>query len=121
MACEDYTYDDLNRLTVMDRDNLVKSQIFQIDALGNFNSVWTNGSPQSRTHNEQNELTVVGGNNLAYDGNGNLTTDQNDKTILYDAWNRVMEQKDGESSEITSGRLCPGSCRAGNFRRGSCR
>jgi hypothetical protein len=36
---------------------------------------------QSRTHNEQNELTVAGGANLAYDGNGNLTTDQNDKTI----------------------------------------
>ena len=61
----------------------------------------TNGVLQNRTTNKQNELTQVGTTNLAFDNNGDLTTDQNGKTLIYDAWNRVVEQKTGAVSNIT--------------------
>src|SRR5439155_1017813 len=31
----------------------------------------------------------------AYDGNGNMTTDQNGKALVYDAWNRFVAYKSG--------------------------
>jgi RHS repeat-associated protein len=37
---------------------------------------------------------------LHYDPNGNVTTDQNGLTLIYDAWNRLVEATDGESSLI---------------------
>jgi hypothetical protein len=60
-----------------------RSQVWSPDAVGNFTSVTTDGTAQGRTHNRQNELTVVGTSNLAYDGNGNLTTDETGQTLSY--------------------------------------
>jgi RHS repeat-associated protein len=45
-------------------------------------------------------LTQLGTTSLTFDANGNMTTDQNGKTIRYDAWNRVVEQKSGSASQI---------------------
>ena len=101
-----YAYDNLDRITSFQRGTLnaaktgltgaaTRSQSWVLDALGNSTSVTTNSVVQNRTHNRQNELTQVGTTNLSFDNNGDLTTDQNGKTLIYDAWNRVVEQKTG--------------------------
>ncbi len=69
-------------------------------ALGNSNSVTTDSVIETRTHNSQNQLTGMGESELAFDANGNTTTDQQGRTLIYDAWNRLVEAEDGESSLI---------------------
>jgi len=96
---ETYTYDNLNRLTDFDRADGF-DQSWDQDAQGNFDEVDTDGTPVSRTHNAQNELTVLGGNNLTYDANGNLTTDENGNILIYDAWNRLVEFQDDEETTL---------------------
>lgn len=66
-----YTYDWLNQLTIFQRGQLnathdaivgtpTHSQGWQIDATGNFTSVTSDGTPQARTNDKQNELLTVG-------------------------------------------------------------
>lgn len=108
-------YDSINRLTSFRRGTLSASghngtvldtvstlntlstsqQGFTLDALGNQTSVTTDGSATSRTANSQNQLTVVGSTSLAYDNNGNTTTDDQSHTLVYDAWNRLVAVKNG--------------------------
>src|SRR5579859_1209142 len=71
------------------------SQSWTPDPVGNFSSVTTDGTASNRTHNKQNEVTVVGANNLAFDNNGNMTTDEQGRTLVYDAWNRLVAVKNG--------------------------
>ena len=66
------------------------SQVWTMNGMGNFTSVTTNGTTQSQTANAQNELTTVGTATLAYNANGNLTTDQTGQQLVYDAWNRLV-------------------------------
>lgn len=96
---ETYSYDDLSRLTGVTRDGTAH-QSWDLDALGNSDSVTTDSTPEARDHNAQNQLTDMGGNTLAYDNNGNETTDQNGWTFVYDAWNRQVEVKNGESTLV---------------------
>jgi YD repeat-containing protein len=57
---EAYTYDGLNRLTVTDRnDGTTNDQSWSLDALGNMNSVTTNGTTETRAHNDQNQLLDI--------------------------------------------------------------
>jgi RHS repeat-associated protein len=63
------------------------------DALGNFSSVTLNGTQTNRTNNQQNETTAVGSSSLAFDTNGNTTTDDQGHTFIYDAWNRAVTVK----------------------------
>jgi RHS repeat-associated protein len=104
-SSEVYTYDQLNQLLSFDRGTLnaakdgvegtpTRSQEWALDALGNFTGVTTDGTTETRTHNLQNEVTGVGGATLAFDANGNLTTDQDGRTLVYDAWNRLVVVKD---------------------------
>lgn len=106
-----YAYDGLDRLTNMQRGTLngsktgligsaTRSQNWSLDALGNPNSVTTDGSAETRTHNKQNQLTGMGASTLAFDANGNVTTDQTGTTFVYDAWNRLVEAKNGPVSLI---------------------
>ena len=106
-----YVYDNLDRVTSFQRGTLnaaktaltgaaTRSQSWSLDSVGNSNSVTTDSVVQNRTHNRQNELTVLGTTNLAFDNNGNLTTDQTGKTLRWDAWNRLVEQKNGITSQI---------------------
>jgi RHS repeat-associated protein len=99
---EGYAYDGLDRLTQVDRlsgtsdyDHGYGSQARGLDALGNMASVVVDGVSESRTHNDQNQLTAIGSNSLAYDNNGNSTTDDYGHTLVYDAWNRLVEVKHG--------------------------
>ncbi|MGH7215345.1 MAG: hypothetical protein ACREIT_11335, partial [Tepidisphaeraceae bacterium] len=106
-----YAYDGLDRVTSMQRGTLngtktgltgsaSRSQNWSLDALGNSNSVTTDGVGETRTHNKQNQLTGMGASSLTFDANGNVTTDQTGKTFIYDAWNRLVEAKNGSTTLI---------------------
>ncbi|OWK35000.1 Alkaline phosphatase [Fimbriiglobus ruber] len=102
---EVYTYDGLNQLATFARGTLngtktgisgtaSATQSWTPDALGNFMSVTTNGTAQSRTANARNEITSVGGATTpTYDANGNMTTDETGLQYVYDAWNRLVTVK----------------------------
>ncbi len=112
-----YGYDNLNRLTSLQRGTLsadhssISSQLnaegFGPDFLGNMSSytVSTGGSlflNQSRTVNPANEITgITTGYGTAwatpsYDANGNMTimprpgNESSSLTVIYDAWNRQV-------------------------------
>ncbi len=66
-----YTYNGLDELTSFERGTLTSpvdgisgtptaSQSWDLDALGNFTSVTTNGTTQDNTANQQNEYTALG-------------------------------------------------------------
>jgi RHS repeat-associated protein len=100
-----YAYDNLHQLTSFQRGTLnathngltgsaSRSQSWSPDALGNFTSVTTNGTQQTRTANQQNEITSISGSGtISYDANGNLTADGSGNTYVYDAWNRLVAVK----------------------------
>ena len=58
--------------------------------LGNYGSITTDGTSQTRQYNDQNEVTGVGSHPLTFDANGNVTTDEHGNTLIYDAWNRLV-------------------------------
>jgi YD repeat-containing protein len=91
---ETYTYDDLNRLTQVDRNGSLY-QSWDLDALGNMLSITDTSGTTYRTYNDQNQLLTIGSTTLAYDNNGNVTTDDQGHTLIYDAWNRLVEVKNG--------------------------
>jgi len=74
------------------------SQSWTPDALGNFSSITTDGTAITRTHNQQNEITGVGSNSLVFDKNGNITTDEQGRTLVYDGWNRLVAVKNGSTT-----------------------
>lgn len=96
-------YDHLNRLTAFARGTLngskdaitgtpSRTQDWSLDALGNWNSLTTNGVAETRTHDDQNRLTDVGPTGLAFDNNGNLLTRPSSSgySYRYDGWNRFV-------------------------------
>jgi RHS repeat-associated protein len=75
------------------------SQSLTPDALGNLNSVTTDGATQTRTTNQQNEITSISGaGTVNYDANGNLTADGSGNSPVYDAWNRLVAVKQGSTT-----------------------
>jgi RHS repeat-associated protein len=104
-------YDNLGQLTAFARGTLsissgntvpdtisspAHSQSWSLDALGNWNSVTTDGTTQTRTANQQNQITSISGQTTpVYDADGNMTTDQTGKTLVFDAWNRLVQVKSG--------------------------
>jgi YD repeat-containing protein len=105
-----YGYDDLHQLTSFQRgalnathDGIVgtpsRSQSWSPDALGNFTSVTTDGSTQTRTHNQQNEITgISGAGAVTNDANGNTTADGSGNTFVYDAWNHLVAVDNGSTT-----------------------
>ena len=70
--------------------------------MGNFSSITTNGNTQTRTHNQQNEITSISSlTTPTYDANGNMTGDQTGKMLVYDAWNRLVQYKNGSTVLLT--------------------
>jgi YD repeat-containing protein len=114
-------YDKLNRLTGFRRGTLSASsnnsggldtvstlntlansqQSFTLDAVGNQASVTTDGTATSRTVNSGNQISALGSSSLAYDNNGNTTTDSNGLTLVYDAWNRQVAAKSGGTTLVS--------------------
>jgi RHS repeat-associated protein len=94
-------YDNLNQLVAFARGTLngtndtiswpSASETWSTDAAGNF----TSAAGTSEANNKQNEITTFGSATLAYDGNGNLTTDQNGMTLVFNAWNELVAYKNG--------------------------
>jgi RHS repeat-associated protein len=105
-----YQYDSLQQLTSMQRGTLnanhtalvgtpTHSQSWSPDALGNFSGVTTDGTTQTRSHNQQNEITSISGAGaVSYDANGNLTADGSGKSMVYDAWDRLVGVKQGSTT-----------------------
>jgi RHS repeat-associated protein len=110
-------YDNLNQLTNFARGVLTASQqggaldtiaspshsqSWTLDALGNWSSFTSDSTTQTRVANQQNQITSISGQTTpGYDKNGNTTTDQNGNTLIYDAWNRLVQYKNG-STVLTS-------------------
>jgi RHS repeat-associated protein len=127
---EFYTYDGLNRLKNFDRGQLngtytgiqgtpSKEEDFTLDPLGNWSSYLqkTSGTTdlnQSRSVNKVNEISGITETtgpswiDPAYDRNGNMTTIPKPANLTqgltgkYDAWNRLVEVKDGTTVISTS-------------------
>ena len=90
---ETYTYDSLNRLTAVSRGG-ASYQSWNLDAQGNWSSFTSSGNTQTRTANAQNQITSISGAATpTYDAAGNMISDQNGDTLVYDPWNRSVEVK----------------------------
>jgi YD repeat-containing protein len=81
-----------------------RSQAWTLDAQGNWSTLTTDGSAQTRSHNQQNQITAVQGQQTApaYDANGNLLQDDTGQAYVYDAWNRLVQATVG-ATVITYG------------------
>ena len=99
---ESYTYDNLNRLSTFSRGTGTTTASWNLDALGNWTSSTSNGTTTGRTSNAQNQTTAVGTSALAYDANGNTTTDEQGRTLVYNAWNRLVAVKNSGGTTIAS-------------------
>ncbi len=110
-AAQSGKYDDLNRLTADKRGTLngskndltgpaSRSQSWTFDAMGNWSTLTTDGTPQTRTHNKQNQVTMVGVTPLTYDANGNLKVDEAGRTYIYDAWDRLISRTAGVNTMV---------------------
>src|SRR5262249_29941363 len=109
-----YTYDGLNQLSTFARGTLngtkdaitgtaSRTQAWDFDALGNFDSQTTGSTAQTRTHNRQNEITSVqNATTTTYDADGNLTKDETGRTFKYDAWNRLVEVRDSGNTLLAT-------------------
>jgi RHS repeat-associated protein len=100
-------YDGLNQLTAFERGTLSSSggngildtvaashsQSYNTDGVGNFSSVVTDSNTQTRTTNQQNQVTAVNSTGLGYDGNGNTTLDDQGHTLVWNAWNLPVAVK----------------------------
>jgi len=107
---ETYKYDSASRLKRFDRGtlnaaltdvvtptpipNILQAQTWTLDGPGNWpsNTTTTNGVPttESRTHNNLNQITIIGATSLIYDSNGNLA-DDGTYTFAWDAKNRLRK------------------------------
>jgi RHS repeat-associated protein len=109
---EVYTYDDLNQIASYKLGTLntgktdvtgtpTNAQSWDYDAVGNWDSVTTNNTTQTRGANRQNEITSVSGATTpTYDNNGNLTKDENDYRFVWDAWNMMVQVKNSSNVVI---------------------
>jgi YD repeat-containing protein len=96
---ESHSHDNLNQLIGFARGE--HSRSWDYDAQGNWQSVVTDGSVQTRTHNAQNEITGISGAMIpTYDANGNLTRDEVGRQFVYDAWNRLVEVRDDSGETV---------------------
>ncbi|MCI0641065.1 MAG: hypothetical protein L0Y72_32075, partial [Gemmataceae bacterium] len=97
------TLSDTNSDNIPDTvTNPTRQQGWTLDAQGNWSSLNTDGSGVNRTHNKQNQVTAVGSANLTYDANGNMTTDEFGKPLVFDAWNRLVQVKSSGGATIAT-------------------
>jgi YD repeat-containing protein len=87
---QQFTYDNLNQLATFTQGS--HTQSWNLDAVGNWSSFTNDGSTQSRSFNNQNQLTAISGATTpTYDNNGNTTKDDQGTTYTLDAWNRIVK------------------------------
>lgn len=120
---EGYAYDNLNRLTQMQRGTLsggvitgtpVREMDYSLDPTGNWAAYITKTSGttdliQTRSHSPVNEIMTISGtpgwaSPPAYDAAGNMTSfpqpasPSSAYTAVYDAWNRLSQVSAGSST-----------------------
>ncbi len=113
-----YSYDGLYQLNDFQRGelnsgrtamtgSLAAEEEFTFDPTGNWNEYVVNaGTPQTRTHNKANELTQIDSSSslVSEDTAGNMTKVPKPGSwaaaydLTYDAWNRLVEVKDGSTT-----------------------
>ena len=107
-------YDPLNRLGAFERGTLSSSgnngstldtvasasasQSWNLNAVGDQNSVTTGNATTTNTTNAKNELTANGNSTLTFDNNGNTLTDENGLSYTFDAWNHEATVKSGNTT-----------------------
>src|SRR5665213_2754454 len=116
-------YDNDNRLKAFERGTLSASiynggvldtitspnasQSYNLDAVGNFNSITDSGTgTQTRTPSSQNQIGAITGNSLGggsaytpvYDNAGNATRSDLGNYRVYDGWNMLVAVKDTANS-----------------------
>ncbi len=85
-------YDGLfQQLTAVSRGTDSGYQSFTMNNIGDIQSVSSDGTTTNRTTNADNQITNIGSATISYDNNGNVTTDDKGNTLVYDAWNRLVE------------------------------
>ena len=96
-----FTYDQLNRLAGNTLGGAA-NQSWTLDSQGNWSSFTSNGTTQTQTANAQNQITSISGaaGTPTYDANGNMTTDQNGNTLVYNAWNQLVAVKNSAGAVI---------------------
>lgn len=77
--------------------NPARTVSYEWDAAGNRTTVLNNGIFANYTSNNLNQYTAIGGNDLAYTKNGNLSK-FNGWTFTYDAQNRLIAAKKSDST-----------------------
>ncbi|MEQ1828687.1 MAG: hypothetical protein ABL921_22180, partial [Pirellula sp.] len=65
--------DDQDRLTGYARANSNLTQSWSLTSVGDWSSITTNGTSQTRTHGPTHELLTAGGQNVTTDVKGNIT------------------------------------------------
>ncbi|MGC9261305.1 MAG: hypothetical protein ACP5I8_14665 [Phycisphaerae bacterium] len=95
-----FTCDPPNRLSSSTLGG-VANQSWSLDSQGNWGSFTSNGTTQTETTNAQNQITSISGSTTpTYDGNGNMTTDQDGNTYVYNAWNQLVAVKNSTGTVI---------------------
>ena len=97
-ASKAYVYDSIYRLTNYQVGTLVGSTIpspniaktWNLDPVGNWNNVVSNGMPETRAHDAVNELVAINGQPITNDDNGNLQQDAA-YAYAYDEENRLTQ------------------------------
>jgi RHS repeat-associated protein len=98
------TYDPGNRVTSYNRADgypgARENQSWNYDGAGNWNSTVIDGTSQSRTHSDSDQLEVIAGDNLTYDPRGNQLTDNRSNEYTWDLDNRIIEADGSGYSNI---------------------
>jgi RHS repeat-associated protein len=98
---QQFTYDSLNQLASFTQGS--HTQSWGLDAVGNWLSFTNDGSAQTRSFNNQNQITAIAGATTpTYDANGNTTKDDQGTTYTLDAWNRIIKAVAGATTMIYS-------------------
>jgi RHS repeat-associated protein len=92
-------YDNENRLVGWNRTDGQKNQAWTLTAAGDWQGFTETNSPdQNRMHNAAHELTGINGTTLTYDLKGNLTTNSNGQTYVWDFDNRLASATVGANT-----------------------
>ena len=81
------TFDSEDRLANWNSSAL--SESYNLDLIGNWNSVTRNGVQEPRSHNSVHELSSAGSDNFSYDVKGNLTS-KNGQPLTWDIDNHLQ-------------------------------
>jgi RHS repeat-associated protein len=100
-------YDDEDRLTGYARANSNLTQSWSLTSVGDWSSITTNGTAQTRTHGPTHELLTAGGQNVTTDVKGNITvlpsnllTPASTLGLVYDFDNKMKSADVGNNRSV---------------------